>query len=494
MLRRGALVVGPPLRSAVAASSARGQGAPSAALAGGAAPPSPLPRSPPFSSGLATGGRSRALHSSTPGHAARQSAAPAEDLYAVLGVPRTATAAEIKKAYYKAAKSLHPDAAGGGDRQRFASAGAAYEVLRDTAKRRVYDAHGQRGLEAMRQGVSPEDVERAAAGGGMGGSGGGFPFGGMGGMGGPGPGQEVDVEELLKQMFGGRGGGRPAARRRRVDPLSVPVAGEDAGTSVKLSFMDAARGAERTLRVKVNRPCSSCKGSGKTAKTRVDTCPTCDGAGQATRTAGMFVEVSTCGACGGTGSRVRDACGGCGGGGVVTGSRSVVVTFPAGIEDGTTMRVPARGHAGARGGTDGDLYVQVRVAEDPHFHRVGSDVHVVAPISFAQAALGASVPVRLLDGVEPVEVPTGTQPDDQLRMQGRGLPQPRSLWAAKRGDQYVHFKVVVPTAMSDRQRELVEELAREEGEHPAAKPEYACKGGLVERFRGFLRDVGRKMG
>lgn len=413
----------------------------------------------------------------------------------MLGVPRTATAAEIKKAYYKAAKTLHPDAAGGGDRQRFASAGAAYEVLRDTAKRRVYDAHGQRGLEAMRQGVSPEDVERAAAGGGMGG-GGGFPFGGMGGMGGPGAGQEVDVEELLKQMFGGGGGGggRPGGRRRRVNPLSVPVAGEDAGTSVELSFMDAARGTERTLRVKVNRPCGPCGGSGKTAKTRVDTCPACGGAGQATRTAGMFVEVSACGACGGSGSRVRDACGKCGGGGVVAGSRSVVVTFPGGVEDGTTMRVPGRGHAGARGGADGDLYVQVRVAEDPHFHRVGADVHVVAPISFAQAALGASVPVRLLDGVERVDVPTGTQPDDQLRMQGRGLPQPRSLWAAKRGDQYVHFKVVVPTDMSGRQRELVEELAREEGEHPAAKPDYACKGGLVERFRGFLRDVGRKMG
>lgn len=494
MLRRSALVVGPSLRSAAATSAVGGQGVAAAVSACAGLTSPPLPRPLASSNGLANGGSVRSLHSTTPGHSARQSAAPADDLYAVLGVPRTATAAEIKKAYYKAAKSLHPDAAGGGDRQRFAAAGAAYEVLRDTAKRRVYDTHGQRGLDAMRQGVSPEDVERAAAGGGMGG-GGGFPFGGMGGMGGASPGQEVDVEELLKQMFGGGGGGgRSAARRRRVNPLSVPVAGEDAGTSVELSFMEAARGTERTLRVKVNRPCGSCKGSGKTTKTRVDTCPQCDGAGQVTRTAGMFVEVSTCGACGGTGSRVRDPCGKCGGGGVVAGSRSVVVTFPGGIEDGTTMRVPGRGHAGARGGSDGDLYVQVRVAEDPHFHRVGADVHVVAPISFAQAALGASVPVRLLDGVEQVDVPTGTQPDDQVRMQGRGLPQPRSLWAAKRGDQYVHFKVVVPTDMSGRQRELVEELAREEGEHPAAKPEYACKGGLVERFRGFLRDVGRKIG
>jgi len=495
MLRRGALGVGRPLRS-VASAPAAGRAAPhvGAATPGGGTHPTHVagcssPGVPPW----------RSLHASNPpggggASAPRQSTAPADDLYGVLGVPRTATSAEIKKAYYKAAKTLHPDASGGGDRQRFAAAGAAYEVLRDDAKRRVYDAHGKRGVEAMAQGASPEDVERAAAGGGMGG---GFPFGGMGGGGG---GQEVDVEELLKQMFGGGGGGgggrggRGAQRRPRVDPLTIPVTGGDTMRSVELSFMEAARGVERTLRVAVDLPCSSCKGTGRTRKTRVDACPTCDGSGQATRSAGMFVEVRTCDACGGSGSRVRDACGGCGGAGVSPGTRSVAVTFPAGVDDGATLRVAGRGHAGARGGADGDLYVRVGVAEDAHFHRAGADVHVVAPISFAQAALGASVPVRLLDGLEAVDVPTGTQPDDRLRMQGRGLPQPRSLWAAKRGDQYVHFKVVVPTDMSGRQRELVEELAKEEGEHPASKPEYACKGGLVDRFRNFLRDVGRKMG
>jgi molecular chaperone DnaJ len=386
---------------------------------------------------------------------ASSTSASRRDHYAVLGVSRKASAAELKKAYYRLAKQHHPDATGG-DPGRFAEINSAYEVLSDSGKRRLYDDYGHDGVAAADAGADPRAT-------------------------GPSP---EDILRDFGAFFSGGGmgmGGMSQHSRRAVDD---PEPGADKQTIVTLEFMEAAAGVQRPVRVSAARTCGDCRGSGKNRNTSIVKCPDCRGQGHVTGSGGLFgTVIMTCGRCDGAGDILKNPCGNCSGSGTVSGTRETPVTFPAGTDNGMVLRVPGGGADGIRGGTPGDLYIQVRVKEDDYFHREGKSLHVVAPISISQASLGGHVRVRTVDGEEEVAVSPGTQSDDTTVLRGRGL---RSVNSSRRGDQKVHFKVVVPTRLSDKQRELLEELANLDGGKIMRPGE--CKApGLLHRFQRFLK-------
>eukprot|EP00173_Palmaria_palmata_P001821 Plantae.Rhodophyta-Palmaria_palmata.ctg20674.p1 GENE.Plantae.Rhodophyta-Palmaria_palmata.ctg20674~~Plantae.Rhodophyta-Palmaria_palmata.ctg20674.p1 ORF type:complete len:287 (+),score=40.17 Plantae.Rhodophyta-Palmaria_palmata.ctg20674:85-861(+) len=252
--------------------------------------------------------------------------------------------------------------------------------------------------------------------------------------------------------------------------------------------MEAAKGASRPIRVGAMQRCDDCSGSGKRAETRVDKCNVCAGRGHvaASPVGGMFGTVlMPCGACRGAGEVLRDPCRSCSGAGVKSGVKESRVSFPSGVDTGTVLRVSGAGDDGMRGGPPGDLYIEVRVKEDDYFHREDDDLHVVAPISIAQAALGGKVAVRTVDGEEEITVRPGTQSDETSSLRGRAL---KGVGKRLRGDQVVHFKVVVPATLSDRQRELFEELQSLDGGKIGRADECAVPG-LLQRFQRFLRST-----
>jgi molecular chaperone DnaJ len=270
--------------------------------------------------------------------------------------------------------------------------------------------------------------------------------------------------------------------------VDSPEPGADKQTVATIAFMEAAEGTERRIRVGVMQKCDDCKGSGKTRKTMIQKCGVCGGAGQVQGSpgGGLFgTVIMTCRSCRGSGEVMKDPCGGCGGLGIKQGVRDTKVAFPAGTDNGMVMRVDGAGDDGIRNGPPGDLYIQVRVKEDPYFHREGRNLHVVAPISIAQAALGGTVKVRTVDGEDEVAVPAGTQSDDTATMRGRALP---SLNSPRRGDQRVHFKVVIPTKLSDRQRDLLEELAALDG-GKVSRPGDHGGASLLNKFQTFLKNT-----
>lgn len=404
--------------------------------------------------------------SSTPNSASQSDR---QDYYEILGVPRTATASEIKKAYYTMAKNHHPDKSGGNP-ELFAQVNAAYEALSDTKKRRIYDRFGEEGLQAAAAGADPEAMNMN-----MGGVGG-FPGGGFPG------GNTASVEDLFREfgdMFSG------GANRRQAMRPDDPVPGSDKQTVVTLSLRDAAFGVTKDVRIEALDTCGSCGGSGKTERTKIVECDACNGTGRVENTfGGVFQAVMECNRCSGTGRVMRDPCKACRGAGVTVASKTVSVTFPAGCDTGMVLRVPGAGDAGMRRGPPGDLFVQVRVQDDPYFHRVGRDLHVVAPISMAQAALGADIVVNTLNGEETVSVRPGTQPDDTVTLQGRALKGIKSM---KRGDQIVHFKVVIPTKVNDEQKDLLSKLLDLEIGKMEKPDCSSVPRNLLQRFQRFLR-------
>lgn len=375
------------------------------------------------------------------------------DYYDILGVPRTASPSQIKKAYYALAKNHHPDKAGGNP-ELFAQVNQAYETLSDAKKRRIYDAHGEEGVRAAAMGGDP-------------------------GMSGSGRGGSASVDDILRE-FTDVFGGRSSARRPRVDD---PMPGNDKQASVTLKLREAATGTVKSLRVAILDTCTSCSGTGKTESTTIETCGHCGGKGRVQSSYGFFQTIVECERCEGTGSILRNPCQKCDGKGVTPGVKETSVSFPPGCDNGMVLRVPGGGDSGLRGGPAGDLFVQVRVLEDPYFHRNGRDLHVVAPISIAQAALGGKVQVSTIDGEEYVTVKAGTQPDDTITLTERAL---RGVNQRRRGDQVVHFKVVVPENVSGRQRELLEELYDLDGGKIEKVDECSSKS-LLQRFQRFLR-------
>jgi len=346
------------------------------------------------------------------------------DYYEVLELHRNASETEIKKAYRRMAFKYHPDQNSGDPEAeaKFKELSEAYGVLSDSQKRALYDQYGHDGLQQQ--------------------NGGGFDFGG--GFG--------DLfGDLFGEVFGASGG------RRR----SSGQAGESLRYNLEINFEEAVFGTQAKIKVPRYVVCDLCRGSGLKAGSRPEVCPTCKGHGQVRYQQGFFSVSQACSTCRGEGSVIKDPCSKCQGRGRIREDKSLSVKIPAGVETGTRLKLVGEGGAGIKGGPAGDLYVVIQVREHPFFHRRGNDIYCQVPISFAQAALGADFEVEALEGKEKVSVPEGTQSGDHLCLRGKGVPH---LNGYGRGDQILELLVVTPKNLTSRQRELFEELAREEGD------------------------------
>jgi molecular chaperone DnaJ len=349
------------------------------------------------------------------------------DYYEVLGVDRSAGESEIKKAFRRLARELHPDTNADDPQaeEKFKEAAEAYEVLSDGDRRRQYDAYGHEGLRSG--GYAPN-------------------FEGFG-----------SVSDLFSAFFGSGGFDTAFGTGRQ---RGGAMQGGDVVVAVAIDLAQAARGERVEVEHEVDVRCEHCHGNGAEPGTPIVTCARCHGSGQlqtVARTAfGQMVRTAICDVCGGDGRVPEQPCSVCRGAGKVSEERTLAVDIPAGIADGQRIRLSGRGHAGERGGPNGDLYVVVRVAEDERFVRDQEDLHTVIDVAAPLAALGTTVQVPSLDGDFPVEIPAGTQPGETITLRSRGLPP---LGRGRTGDLHVHINVVIPRKLSREQRELLERLA-----------------------------------
>ncbi|MFP3124595.1 molecular chaperone DnaJ [Ectobacillus funiculus] len=349
------------------------------------------------------------------------------DYYEVLGVSKTASKDEIKKAYRRLAKKYHPDVSTEPDAtEKFKEVQEAYEVLSDDTKRAQYDQFGHAGPN---QGFG----------------GGGFDGGDFGGFG---------FEDIFSSFFGGGGG-------RRRDP-NAPRQGADLQYSMMLSFEEAIFGKETEVELASDENCDTCHGSGAKPGTSKDTCSHCGGTGQVSvqqnTPFGRIVNRRACEHCRGTGQIIKEKCTTCHGAGKVRKRKKINIKIPAGIDDGQQIRISGKGEAGINGGPPGDLYVVVRVRQHEFFERNGDDVICEMPLTFAQAALGDEVEVPTVHGKVKLKIPAGTQTGTEFRLKGKGAPNVRGYG---QGDQYVIVRVVTPTKLTSRQKELLTELAKD---------------------------------
>jgi len=347
-----------------------------------------------------------------------------KDYYEILGVAKTATEDEIKKNYRKIAMQCHPDK-NPGDKEaedRFKEAAEAYEVLSDKQKREIYDHYGHAGLSNTGfQGFSGfDDV-----------------FSNFG--------------DIFEDVFGfGQGRGRSRGR-------SGMRAGSDLRYDLKISFLDAAFGITKTIDLEKLHTCSTCNGSGAAPGTSPSTCPTCHGRGQVVQSSGFFTISSTCPHCHGQGKFISKPCGTCRGTGKERKQKQVELKIPAGVETGSRLRLRGEGEAGEMGGPSGDLYVFLHVEEHDFFIREQDDILCRIPISFVQAALGATVEVPTLKETEKIKIPRGTQNGHLFRLKGKGFPHVRGYG---RGDQIIEVHVQIPTQISRKQEELLREFEK----------------------------------
>jgi molecular chaperone DnaJ len=363
------------------------------------------------------------------------------DFYQYLGVGRDATAEDIKKAYRKRARELHPDANPNDPQaeERFKELARAYEVLSDPDSRARYDRFGEAGVGGA--GAGP-DMSSMFGGGGLGDLFDAFFGGGGGGGGGP---------------FGGGFGGRngPAG----------PPRGQDLEAALELTLEQAVFGATAPVTVRTALRCSDCGGAGTSAGTQAVTCVECSGTGQTRRLRqsmlGQMVTTSSCGRCGGLGQVIVTPCQRCGGEGRLIEKTTYHVDVPAGVDEGATLRLTGRGAVGPRGGAAGDLYVHLRVARHDRFVRDGDDLVTALTVSFTQATLGTRLTLATLDGEEEVVVPPGTQPGRETVLRGRGVTR---LGGKSRGDLRVQLVVEVPTQLDDAQEDLLRRFAELRGE------------------------------
>lgn len=364
------------------------------------------------------------------------------DYYELLGVQRDADKEDIKKAYRKLAMKYHPDRNSDADAEdRFKQVTEAYEILRDTEKRSLYDRFGEAGVK-----------RGASSGPGFGG----FDFSDA---------FEVFMREFggFGDLFGGGGGGGKGRSRR----------GSDLKIRLQVSLEEAARGIERKARIKILDPCDRCSGSGGEPGARVERCGTCGGAGEVRQVQrsmlGQFVSVRPCPACDGAGETISERCTDCRGDGRVRDDRTVNLEVPAGVSTDDYLKLSGRGNAGVAGGPRGDILVLVEVAEDPRFQRSGDDLVYTLAVTMSQAALGTRLEVpTIIDGQAMLEIPSGIQSGQALRLRDRGMPRLRGLG---RGDQIVRVLVWTPTNLSREERVALERLSEVESDPPVPDSE-----------------------
>lgn len=350
------------------------------------------------------------------------------DFYEILGVQRRATADELKAAFRKKAKELHPDR-NPGDKaaeQNFKELNEAYDVLKDDQKRAAYDQYGHQAFEGP--------------GGGRGGPGGGFDF-------------STSFTDVFDDLFGEfmgtrRGGGGQRASR-----------GSDLRYNMEISLDDAYAGKTATIRIPGSVACEACSGSGAEAGSKPQTCPTCSGVGKVRAQQGFFTIERTCPTCQGLGRVVKNPCKSCTGSGRVQRERTLNVNIPQGVEDGTRIRLAGEGEAGLRGGPKGDLYIFLSIATHPLFKRDNADLHCSVPVSFSTVALGGNVEVPTLGGGRVrVAIPEGTQSGKEFRVRGKGMPGLRGQ--GPHGDLIVEVLVETPVHLTKKQQELLREFEK----------------------------------
>jgi molecular chaperone DnaJ len=366
------------------------------------------------------------------------------DYYEVLGVSKSASKDEIKKAYRKLSKKYHPDInkEPGAD-EKFKEVKEAYEVLSDDQKRAQYDQFGH---TDPNQGF------------------GGADFGGFGGF-----------EDIFSTFFGGGG-------TRRRDP-NAPRQGADLQYTMSLNFEDVIEGKETEIEIPREETCDTCSGSGAKKGTKAETCSHCHGSGQLNMEQntpfGKIVNRRVCNYCHGTGKEIKHKCSTCGGTGTVKKRRKISIKIPAGIDDGQQLRVAGQGEPGINGGPAGDLYVVFHIRPHEFFERDGDDVYCEMPITFVQAALGDEIEVPTLHGKVKLKVPAGTQTSTKFRLRGKGIPNVRGRGT---GDQHIIVKVITPTKLSERQKQLLQEFADVSG--PIAKEEEGFFDKMKRAFKG----------
>jgi molecular chaperone DnaJ len=381
-----------------------------------------------------------------------------DDFYALLGVGRQANEDELKKAYRSKARELHPDANPDdpGAEEQFKAVTLAYETLRDPERRRKYDMFG------------PEAIRGTGAGG----TGVGDPFAGFGATG---------LGDLFDAFFGGAGpfGAAGGAGQGRRGGRAGPPPGEDSEAVLDLDFADAVFGAEQEISVRMPVPCTVCEATGARPGTSAATCTNCGGTGELRRVRqsilGQMVTASPCGRCGGTGQEIASPCSECRGQGRRIEERTFMVEVPAGVDNGSTLRLPGRGAAGPRGGPAGDLFVHLRVHPNARFQRSGNDLHHELHLAMTQAALGVHLAFETLDGQEELTFSPGTQTGHVIRLRGKGVPL---LQARGRGDLLISVVVDVPTDVTKEQEELLRQLAAQREELVAPQ-----EAGLFSKIR-----------
>lgn len=379
------------------------------------------------------------------------------DYYEILGLSREASQDDIKQAYRRLARKYHPDVNPDDPRaeEKFKELKEAYDILSDPDNRARYDRFGHQAFQEAGSGYrSGPDFGPQGPG-----------FGDFQDMG--------DLDDIFEMFFGGGFGGRTRGRSR-----TSPRRGADLRYDLRITLEDVARGLEKELEMTRTEQCEECEGSGAAAGSAPANCDACGGTGQvrqARRTPlGQMVNVTTCRTCGGAGTIITSPCGVCGGEGRRRRRRKINIQVPAGVEDGTRLRLNGEGEAGSRGGPPGDLYVYVSVQPHSSFTRDGPDVYCDTRISMTQAVLGTEIEVPTLYGEARLNIPPGTQPGKRFRMRGQGLPR---LRGQGHGDQLVRVNVEIPERLNQQQRKLLEELATSFGEEPRREE------GLFQRVR-----------
>lgn len=376
-----------------------------------------------------------------------------QDFYDVLGVSKSASADELKRAYRKMAMKYHPDQNKGNDEAeaKFKKINEAYDVLKDADKRAAYDRYGKAAFDGS--------------------------MGSGGARGGAGAGGFSDIfEDMFGDFMGGRGGGGGRSR-------GGAMRGNDLQYTMEITLEDALKGKDATIKIPVTDTCDLCDGTGAEKGSKPETCNTCGGAGRVRQQQGFFTIERTCPSCDGEGVTIKDPCKKCSGSGRTRNSKTVKVKIPKGIESGRRIRLSGEGEAGVRGGPRGDLYVMIGVKTHKLFQRDSNNLYCRVPITVTRAALGGEIEVPTIDGTRAsVKIPAGTQTAQQFRLRGKGMP---SLRSEARGDMYIEIFVETPVNLSKKQQELLKSLDDTMSGTKAANKNSPESSGFFSKIKDF---------